>query len=165
MNIRLIEESDAEAFLKLQQQLDTETEFMMFEPGERDMDLDYRKESVRRYIEDPRSAVWVLEKEGRLLGFLAAFGNKPRRIQHRAYLVVGILQEAAGQGYGTKLFIELDRWAKEVEIHRLELTVMTHNEAGIALYKKMGFEVEGVKRHAMRLNGNYVDEYYMAKLI
>ncbi len=165
MNIRLIEEPDAEAFLNLQQQLDNETEFMMYEPGERDMDLEYRKKSVKQYIEDPGTAVWVLENESRLVGFLGAFGNKPRRIQHRVYLVIGILQEAAGQGYGTKLFEKLDNWAKDNGIHRLELTVMAHNEAGIALYKKMGFEVEGTKRDSILVKGKYVDEFYMAKLM
>ncbi|WP_408010453.1 GNAT family N-acetyltransferase [Pseudalkalibacillus sp. A8] len=165
MNIRLIEETDAEVFLILQQQLDSETEFMMFEPGERDMDLEYRKKSVKQYIEDPRTAVWVIEKENRLVGFLGAFGNKPRRIQNRVYLVIGILQEATGQGYGTQLFEKLNSWARENNIHRLELTVMAHNEAGIALYKKMGFEVEGTKRDSMLVNGKYVDEFYMAKLL
>jgi RimJ/RimL family protein N-acetyltransferase len=29
----------------------------------------------------------------------------------------------------------------------------------------MGFEVEGVKKHSLFVNGEYVDEYYMAKYI
>ena len=39
------------------------------------------------------------------------------------------------------------------------------NEAGIALYKKRGFEVEGTKKHSLLVNGQYVDEYYMARLV
>jgi RimJ/RimL family protein N-acetyltransferase len=50
-------------------------------------------------------------------------------------------------------------------IHRLELTVMTHNEAGIALYRRPGFEIEGVKKQSLLMDGQYVDEYYMAKLL
>jgi RimJ/RimL family protein N-acetyltransferase len=42
---------------------------------------------------------------------------------------------------------------------------MTHNIAGIALYKKMGFEIEGTKRDSLLINGEYVDEYYMSKLL
>ena len=33
------------------------------------------------------------------------------------------------------------------------------------LYEKNGFVVEGIKRDAMFVDGNYVDEYYMAKLL
>jgi RimJ/RimL family protein N-acetyltransferase len=40
---------------------------------------------------------------------------------------------------------------------------MVHNERAIALYKKMGFEIEGTKKRSMRIDGQYVDEYYMAK--
>jgi RimJ/RimL family protein N-acetyltransferase len=50
-------------------------------------------------------------------------------------------------------------------VKRLELSVMTHNERGIALYKKMGFEIEGTKRASIYVNGNYVDEYLMSKII
>ncbi|MFD0770009.1 hypothetical protein ACFQZ1_14560 [Bacillus sp. CGMCC 1.60114] len=45
------------------------------------------------------------------------------------------------------------------------MTVMVHNEAGIALYKKSGFEIEGIKRHSLMIRGEFVNEYYMAKLI
>jgi RimJ/RimL family protein N-acetyltransferase len=59
----------------------------------------------------------------------------------------------------------LEEWANIQNIHRLELTVMTHNIAGIALYKKMGFEIEGIKRDSLLIDGKYVDEFYMSKLL
>jgi len=34
-----------------------------------------------------------------------------------------------------------------------------------SLYESMGFEFEGLKRNSMRVNGNYIDEHCMAKLI
>ena len=42
---------------------------------------------------------------------------------------------------------------------------MTHNVRGIALYKKMGFEIEGTARHQMQVDGEYVDLHYMSKLL
>ncbi|GAE36015.1 acetyltransferase [Halalkalibacter akibai JCM 9157] len=51
------------------------------------------------------------------------------------------------------------------DIHRLELTVVTRNEIGISLYQKMGFEIEGRKRDSLLINSEYVDEYYMSKLL
>ena len=81
------------------------------------------------------------------------------------HISIGILQDYVGQGIGTKLFIELEKWAIQNQIHRLELTVMANNKAGQALYKKMGFKVEGVKEHSLFVNGRYIDDIYMAKLI
>ncbi len=42
---------------------------------------------------------------------------------------------------------------------------MTHNVAGLALYTKQGFAIEGTRRDAMCINGVYVDEYFMAKIL
>lgn len=66
---------------------------------------------------------------------------------------------------GTALFSKLDDWAKGKGMHRLELTVLVDNTVGVALYKKMGFEIEGRKRQSLQVNGSYVDEYYMSKLL
>jgi outer membrane protease len=42
---------------------------------------------------------------------------------------------------------------------------MTHNEAGIALYRRRRFEIEGIKKHSLLVGSQYVDEYYMARLL
>jgi putative acetyltransferase len=42
--------------------------------------------------------------------------------------------------------------------------VYTDNGAGVALYKKFGFEVEGTHRRYAFRNGAYVDAYSMARL-
>jgi ribosomal protein S18 acetylase RimI-like enzyme len=55
------------------------------------------------------------------------------------------LKEFTGQGIGTRLFEEMQKWAVMQKIHRIDLTVMKHNERAIALYKKMVFEIEGTK--------------------
>ena len=47
----------------------------------------------------------------------------------------------------------------------MNLTVMVNNDKGMALYKKMGFQVEGTMKDSMLVNGEYVDEYSMTKII
>lgn len=87
-----------------------------------------------------------------------------KRIKHTAYIVVGIREAHRGKGIGTKFFSELDLWAKENLISRLELTVMCPNVIAKHLYEKNGFEIEGIKKKSMLVDGVYVDEFYMAKL-
>ena len=67
-------------------------------------------------------------------------------------------------GIGSKLFSELDKWARENNLTRLELTVVSSNMVAKYLYEKNGFEIEGTRKNAMIIDGKYVDEYYMAKL-
>jgi len=165
MQIRSIRPSDAARFLRLVETLYGETEFTLLEPGESGM----TKEQMRRRIQvinaRENQTTLVVEDEGDLVGFVGVWGGIYRRSSHRANLAVGILQSYVGQGIGTRLFEEAIEWAAENKIHRLELTVMTHNPRGLALYRKMGFQIEGIKQHSLFINGRYVDEYYMARLL
>jgi RimJ/RimL family protein N-acetyltransferase len=59
----------------------------------------------------------------------------------------------------------MEDWARRVGLHRLELTVMPHNERAIALYQKRGFSIEGEISHSLYIDGEYVDEFLMAKIV
>ena len=165
MNIRTICEDDAEQFLSLCKQLDLETQFMLLEPGERKNTLEEQRTQIEIFLRQENQTIFVAEQDKHLIGYLAASGGTFKRNRYSAYLVIGILQASTGQGIGIQLFQSLEDWAKQQHIHRLELTVMTHNTAGIALYKKQGFAIEGTKRHSLLINGQYVDEFYMSKLL
>jgi RimJ/RimL family protein N-acetyltransferase len=163
--IREICETDASAFLDLRQHLDAETDFLMLEPGERQTTV----EQVKAHIEDvqaqPNSVIFVVEDEGELVGYLAARGGRYRRNRHCVYLVIALRQTHVGQGIGKRLFRRLETWARRHDVHRLELTVMTHNQRAVTLYQKMGFDIEGTKWHSLLVEGRYVNEYYMGKLL
>ncbi|HLO18608.1 MAG TPA: GNAT family N-acetyltransferase [Anaerolineales bacterium] len=165
MNIRPIRESDSEKFLLLGRLLDQETQFMMLEPGERTLTTEEQDQRIRRVLSQDNQMIFVAENENRLIGFLGAYGGGFRRNRHCAYIVIGILQDYVGQGIGRQLFEALEEWAIHQKLHRLELTVMCHNERAIRLYQKMGFKTEGVKQDSLWINGKYVDEYYMARIL
>jgi RimJ/RimL family protein N-acetyltransferase len=164
-SIREIHESDAEEFLELCRRLDEETHFMMLEPGERLTTEEEQRERIRHLLSRDNQTILVAEHGDRLVGYLSALGGEYRRDRHSAHIVVGILREFAGRGVGTQLFSEMEDWARRRSIHRLELTVMAHNSRAMSLYRKMGFEIEGTRRDSLLVNGRYVDEYYMARLL
>jgi len=164
MKIRTVRPEDADLLINMLKQLDTETSFMMYEPGERTATADDMKHRIQQW-ENSGSLFLLLENEGDLAGFLSASRGEPRRIRHCAYLVTGILKDYRGRGYGALLFQKMEQWAKENSITRLELTVMTENEQARHLYEKMGFNIEGKKQRSMMVDGTAVDEYYMAKLL
>lgn len=165
MSIRKIRISVAKRFLELRKKLDIESKFMMFEPNERKTKIEEEEEYIKDVLKNELSLILVCEINDQLVGYLSANRENFVRMRHSAYIVTGIVENYTGQGIGTKLFSELDTWCNSNEIHRIELTVMCHNLAGVALYKKMGFEIEGKKRHSLLIDGQYIDEYYMAKLL
>lgn len=73
-----------------------------------------------------------------------------------------VKKEYWGMGIGEKLMNEAINWCREKKLEQLELEVATKNERAISLYKKMGFEIYGTKKHALKyLDGTYADQHYM----
>lgn len=165
MLIRTIRTEDAKNYLNLYKKLDRETEFRLYESGEMNITIDQQRKIIRNLIKNKKSTLLVIDIDGQLVGYLLALGRDISRVKHCVHISIGILQDYVGQGIGTKLFVELEKWAIQNQIHRLELTVMVNNKAGQALYKKMGFKVEGIKEHSLFVNGCYINDIYMAKLI
>jgi putative acetyltransferase len=62
---------------------------------------------------------------------------------------------------GTALLSEAIRWAREVGVEKLSLSVYPHNAAARALYRKFGFREEGrLTGHSKKALG-YLDEVVM----
>ncbi len=165
INIRPVTVDDAKVFLELRKRIDEETKFMMLEPGERQTTIEQERERLNTIFATDNKTVFLAEDNSQLVGFLWANGGDYRRNHHTVHIVIGLRQSYIGRGIGTRLFTACEHWARERGLHRLELTVMTHNALGLALYRKMGFEIEGTAKHAMRVDGEYVDLYYMSKLL
>ena len=100
---------------------------------------------------------------GEIVGYIWAERGKLNRIKHTAYIVIGIRRAYQRRGLGSEFFCLLDKWAKENGIVRLELTVECDNTGAKHLYEKHGFAVEGIRPKSMKVNGRFVDEYYMGK--
>ena len=163
MKIRRCEINDADNMLKMLLELDKETEYMLFEADERPNDINRVKAMINQSINGD-NLLLIATEDDNIIGFLSAQRGIIRNIKHTAYIVVGIREKFRGKGIGKKLFCELDLWAKENNISRLELTVMCPNSMAKQLYEKNGFEVEGTKRNSIFMNGKYIDEYYMSKI-
>ncbi len=167
ISLRAARESDATAFLDLWDALDSETEFMLFEPGERKATLETQKTRLANASASDDVHILVLETVGTglIAGFCAGRRSRNFRDKHSLHIVVGIRQAYTGNGWGFALISELEKWAKSHGISRLELSVMVNNLHAIALYKKLGFKIEGTKSNAVKLKSGFVDEHIMAKLI
>lgn len=162
--IRKIQVNDADEFVKLSKKID-ESDVMLFEPGERNTTYEQQRKSIERILTEKRSMIFVAEREGKLVGYIAALGSNLQRTRHSAYLVLGVLEEFQGQGIASKLFNQVFEWAKEIEITRLELAVIKDNFKAFNLYRKMGFALEGEKVNSLVINGQFVNEYYFYKLL
>ena len=156
---------DAAALLQLKQRLDQETSFMLLEAGERDASVPTLAGELESAARSGNSVVIVAETGGELAGYIELTGGTFHRNQATAYVVIGVLAAAAGKGVGRGLLEEAKRWAVAHGVHRLELTVMAHNQRAIGLYQRTGFSIEGRRSECLLIDGQFIDELYMAMVL
>ncbi len=95
-------------------------------------------------------------------GWCDIFRNRLEGFRHAGRLGMGLLPAYRGQGLGRRLMAETLSAARRIGIERVELEVFASNTNAIALYRKMGFVVEGTKKRARKLDGEYDDDVLMA---
>jgi GNAT superfamily N-acetyltransferase len=103
VRIRIARPYDAAALLDLKRQLDEETAFMMYEPGERDSSVQDLARELAGVARSPNSVILLAELADQLAGYLELTGGSFRRSRATAYLVIGVRADAAGRGIGTGL--------------------------------------------------------------
>jgi len=100
-----------------------------------------------------------------VMGWCDVFPRSNPRQSHRGALGMGLLPEFRGQGIGSMLLKAVLEHAKIFGLEKVELSVYTTNEAAIALYKKFGFEQEGLIKKYRKLDGRYFDCLVMGRFL
>lgn len=124
--------------------------------------------AVREFI---RSAIarrvpqYVALDGKQVIGWCDIFPNERESFAHVGRLGMGLLPQYRGQGIGRRLAEKTIARAKRIGLERIELDVYASNKPAIALYKSLGFALEGVKRKGRRLDGIYDDVLVMGLLV
>jgi putative acetyltransferase len=122
----------------------------------------------RRRLSEPSEGLHSLVAcvGSEVVGSLSLHTSPTRwRRRHAGEIGMAVRDDWQGKGVGTALMeAALDLADNWLNLTRLELTVYVDNAAGIALYKKFGFEIEGTHRRYAFRNGEYVDAYSMARI-
>ena len=108
---------------------------------------------------------FVVVSTGTVVGWCDVLPNRTRVIySHCGTLGIGLLPAFRGKGIGRELMRRTIDAAFAVGLTRVELTVRETNANAIALYKRLGFEVEGLHQNAVCIEGQYENLYSMALL-
>lgn len=104
-----------------------------------------------------------IEADQKLVGWV--FLQEIDHSHGRACIGILLAPEARGKGYG-KLAMEkmIDVGFKQLRLNKIYLTTRGSNEQAIALYKKIGFTLEGQLRQHAYVDGQYLDTYFMGIL-
>ncbi|QDT94525.1 GNAT family N-acetyltransferase [Gimesia algae] len=157
--VRQIELEDIAGFREALTRVAAERKYLLtVEPPS----LENMEAYVRHNIEQ-NHAQYVAVIEEQIVGWADLIPHVRESVSHVARLGMGVLAEHRGQGIGNRLLERAMAHAWEQGLKRLELEVFADNEVALNLYRKHGYQVEGVKRFARYIDGAYQDIVIMGQ--
>jgi putative acetyltransferase len=110
-------------------------------------------------------SLWGIHTGGRIIGGAGFYIQPPgNRFSHIATFFLYIEPAYWGKGIGTEAIHFLETEVKKRGYRRMECMVADTNPHAIRLYQRLGYEREGVKKQAFRINDTYKDLIIMGKV-
>ena len=165
LDFRSATSDDAEALLEFLNQLDFEAQYILYDQNERDTNVDKLRSYLEKLSQQSSRMFIAIDNQNKILGYLFGEIQPFNRVAHVVKLNIGILKRTQKRGIAEQLGALCLQYAKQNGIKRAEVTVIKENLASLALCRRMGFEIEGVKRQSIKIGQNYHDEVCLAYLL
>ena len=119
------------------------------------------------YFLGPGIASWVIEEDGHVIGMYKMIPNHIGWGSHVANASFMVDPAAHGRGAGRAMGEHCLDAARQAGYHAMQFNfVVSANTAGVALWKKLGFEIVGTLPKAFRHSRlGYVDAYVMHRFL
>ncbi|MFE8152009.1 GNAT family N-acetyltransferase [Brenneria goodwinii] len=156
--------ADAQALSALRVQIDGETENLDRESGEGFIDESGFEQLIRADAASPVNLFLVAVVNRRIVGFSRCEGTNLKRLAHKIEFGVCVLKDFWGYGIGKNLLTASIAWADANGVKKMALSALETNIKAIELYKKLGFEVEGIlKNDKLLADGKYYNTIVMGR--
>jgi RimJ/RimL family protein N-acetyltransferase len=167
VKIRSALERDAEAYLTLGKSIMAEEIYTLTQPHELNFTIEQEVQWIKLKIDNESHLVLVAEVDGEVIGQLDFSNGHRQRIAHTGDFGMGVRKDFRGMGIGSLLLRNLIDWAKDhAELEKINLCVHQTNDRAISTYKKLGFQIEGLRTKDLKYpNGVYVDTVLMGLLL
>ncbi len=158
LTVRLQEEKDLEESLGLIDSVAREGLYLM-EEGVEPARFEWTRKKMEKNGDEVLFIVAVCESK--IVGNLDLVRYGGPKTEHLRYLDMAVADGFRSLGVGTSLMDYAVKWARDKGLSKIILDVFSTNERGIGLYRKFGFEIEGVNRQSVLLKGKMADIVHM----
>lgn len=154
--IKEAKKEDAQAMIDFYNIVGGQTDFLLFGKNEFNRELKDYENYIESTIKEDNSIILVATIDDQIKSIASINSNKKSRTKHVGTLGIVVEEQYCGLGLGRKLIDYLIDWAKSNGItKKISLLTRQDNIRAIELYKKIGFEEEGMLR-----KDNYIDGVY-----
>jgi RimJ/RimL family protein N-acetyltransferase len=164
VEIRALTRADVSAFQELRRQR-LELEPRAFAESLAEHDATTSEAAARRLESSSPDnfVVGAFAPNGQLVG-MTGFARNPREKSRHKGVIWGVFVQPAwrSQGVARAMLADLIQRVKANSgVEKIILTVAADQAPAKRLYRSLGFEVFGHEKHALKVDGDYVDEDHM----
>ncbi len=167
ISIRSANAEDANATLNIKRSSILEEIHQLVTPSEFKTTLESETKWIEKHLDNPYYVAIVAILNNEIVGLIDFSNGARERISHTGDFGMSVDASVRGLGIGTILLQSLINWGKGTnKIEKINLRVHSDNEIAIGLYKKMGFDIEGVQKKDLKYGPDkYVDTVLMGKFL
>lgn len=165
IELRNAEVQDAEALIEYLKVTNSETPYLICEPGEITLSLEQEKAIITGKEKAERELLLLAFEDGRHIGNVSLMSvGTSMRYRHRCSIAIALYKEYCGRGIGRLMLETVLDVAKNNGYTQAELEVVTENSGAVHLYESLGFVKCGQLPNSMRYkDGSTVDSFIMVK--
>ncbi|WP_163103428.1 GNAT family N-acetyltransferase [Peribacillus alkalitolerans] len=167
--IRLLTASDASDLLRLEMNNKVFFRKYSIERPNDYFTLDYQTDLINQKIEKANQdgeynfGIFI-DNTNELIGTIGLFHILRGSLQ-RAIVGYHLSQDHNGKGYATEAVKSVVDYAfNTLQLHRIEAGVMPYNIGSMRVLEKAGFQIEGINKKNVKINGKWEDHNLLAIL-
>ena len=164
--IQEAEKKHAAELIEYTKKVGDETDFLTFQGSEFNKTIEEEQAIIEQH-KLAKNRIFILAiLNNEIIGILNVNSSQKKRLKHVGEFGISVLKAHWSKGVGGLLMKYMIDWAKESGIIRkLNLKVLVANDAAIKLYKKFGFEVEGLIKRDFYIKNKFQDTLIMGLII
>lgn len=162
VRIRAAVASDAAAVIAYVQTVATESDMLTFGAGEFQKTVAEEAKIFREHQEAANRIFLIALIGEEIAGILNVNASAKPRLAHIGEFGITVRKAYWGKGIGRHLLQTMLDWARtDSPLRKINLIVLAHNDRGIALYKRLGFRIEGRRSRGLCIDGVFYEDVLM----
>jgi ribosomal protein S18 acetylase RimI-like enzyme len=166
VTIREATKEDAQNMIDFYNIVGGETDFLSFGVNEFKRELQEYEEYITATSKEPNSIMLLALIDSEIISIATINSSQKERTKHVGTLGIVISKTYTGLGLGKILMNDLIDWAKQNGVtKKVSLVTNESNTIAVELYKKLGFEVEGLLKKDNCIRGAYSNTVMMGLIL
>ena len=123
----------------------------------------YTLAQTKEWFKKTSPQFYIIKRRGERIGYFRT--SNYSKINKNLYIGADLHKDYRGKGLAFAAYMKFIPYLfEELDLHKISLEVLATNDRAINLYKKVGFQEEGIKREEIFKNDQWVDSVIMSIL-